>query len=255
MKIAIAQFDIIWNNPLENLKKIEEFAHEASTSGSNLLVLPEASTTGFCMEDIKIDEENGYTEKFFMNLASELKINIIAGYFLMKNKRKQNVAKVFSRNGEILSSYSKIHLFSLLEENKHFSAGDTPALFNIENFCCSVFICYDLRFPELFRKVIPEAEVIFVLANWPSLRAQHWSCLLQARAIENQCYIVGVNRIGKDGNGLDYAGGSAVYGPFGETLLKTDNREGVVYCEIDREYLLDIRRKFPFLVDRRLMIN
>ncbi|GAB6182620.1 carbon-nitrogen family hydrolase [Thermodesulfovibrio hydrogeniphilus] len=249
MKIAIAQFDIIWKNPSENLKKIEKIALEASASGSNLLVLPEASTTGFCMEDIKIDEDNEYTEKFFMKLASELNINIIAGYFLLKNNKKQNVAKVFSRNGEVLSSYSKIHLFSLLEEHKHFSAGDSPVLFNIEDFCCSVFICYDLRFPELFRKVIPKAEVIFVLANWPSSRAEHWSCLLRARAIENQCYIVGVNRVGKDGNGLEYAGGSAVYGPFGETLLMTDNRESIFYCEINHEYLLDIRRRFPFLND------
>ncbi len=249
MKIAISQFDIIWKNPSENLKKIEKIALEASASGSNLLVLPEASTTGFCMEDIKIDEDNEYTEKFFMKLASELNINIIAGYFLLKNNKKQNVAKVFSRNGEVLSSYSKIHLFSLLEEHKHFSAGDSPVLFNIEDFCCSVFICYDLRFPELFRKVIPKAEVIFVLANWPSSRAEHWSCLLRARAIENQCYIVGVNRVGKDGNGLEYAGGSAVYGPFGETLLMADNRESIFYCEINHEYLLDIRRRFPFLND------
>ncbi len=253
MKIAIVQLDIIWKNLSENLKKIKKFAYKVSSSGSNTLVLPEASTTGFCMEEIKIHEEDGDIEKFFINLASELKINIITGYFLRKNNKRQNVVKVFSRNGEILSSYSKIHLFSLLGENKHFIAGESPVLFNLEGFCCSVFICYDLRFPELFRKVIPQAEVIFVLANWPSSRAEHWNCLLQARAIENQCYIIGVNRVGRDGKGLHYAGGSAVYGPFGELLVKANDKEDIIYCEINREYLLDIRRRFPFLKDRRII--
>ncbi len=251
MKIAIAQIDIAWRDKGKNFQKTHELAYLASNNNCDVLILPETFNTGFCFDESLIEEEGGETENFLMELSKKLKINILAGYLQRINGKNSNCVKVFSKDGKTVTSYAKIHLFSLLNEDKFCSAGNSPVTFQLQEFKCSVFICYDLRFPEVFRSVVPSAEVFFIVANWPASRLEHWSCLLKARAIENQCYVVGVNRVGVDGNGIQYAGKSAVYDPFGKAIVEGDNREGILFCELNKRELVKIRKKFPFLKDKR----
>lgn len=247
MKIAIGQIDILWKSPQENLKKIRNVVQKAAEANAEVVVFPECFNTGFCPDGELIEEEGSITEKTLSDIARFFKINIIAGYFLKIEGKNRNAARVFSADGRIVANYYKIKLFSLLNEDRLFLAGESPVLFRLNEFHCSIFICFDLRFPELFRKVIPDAEVIFVIANWPSSRNEHWRSLLRARAIENQCYVIGVNRVGRDGNGIEYTGESYVYDPFGEMLIKGKDRETILMCELHKEKLLQIREKYPFL--------
>lgn len=247
MKIAVGQIDILWKSPQDNLKNIRNLVQKAAEANADVVVFPECCNTGFCIEGEIIEEEGGITEKNLSDMASFFKINIIAGYFLKIEGKNRNAARVFSADGKIVTNYYKMKLFSLLNEDNIFSAGESPVLFRLNEFNCSIFICFDLRFPELFRKVIPEAEALFVIANWPSSRAEHWRCLLKARAIENQCYVIGVNRVGWDANGIEYLGLSSVYDPFGELLIEAGNEESLLVVELQRERLIKIREKYPFL--------
>ena len=249
MKIAIAQLDIVWENKEENFKKVEKLAQDAK--GCDVLVLPETFSTGFSMKTSLSEPKGGKTEQFISQLASSLNINIIAGYLVKHYNKAKNISAVFSRKGRLLATYVKIHPFSLLEEDKYFVPGKSPVIFKIDGTPCSVFICYDLRFPEVFRKIAHNVFVIFIIANWPSSRDLHWQCLLKARAIENQCFIVGVNRVGVDGNGIAYSGHSSVYDPWGNEILIADNKESINICHLQIEKILEIREKYPFLKDRK----
>lgn len=255
MKIAILQIDIAWKDKRRNLEKTKKFASIAKDSNSDLIVLPETFTTGFCMDPELAEERGGETERFLLNLASSYKINIIAGYFLKVDNQPRNVAQVLSREGNLAGIYEKIHLFSVLGEDKVFKAGCKPIIFKINETPCTVFICYDLRFPEVFRTVSSFVDIIFVIANWPHSRIHHWLSLLKARAIENLCYVVGVNRVGKDGNGIEYSGQSVVYDPWGELILRCDNKEGVFLCDLDINRVLEIRDRYPFLRDKKINLE
>lgn len=251
MKLAIIQLDIIWEEKEQNFLKIEKLID--NKIDYDLIVLPEMFNTGFSMNPSLAEEEGGKTEKFLSGLASSLKTPILASYMIKKNAKCRNIANLFSEEGKILATYSKIHLFSLLKEDLILESGDSPIIFHINNTPCSVFICYDLRFPEIFRMIAKNVSVIFILANWPSSRADHWRALLQARAIENQAYIVGVNRTGFDGNGINYIGNSSVYGPWGEKIIIADEREQLIECTLDIEYVKRIRNKYPFLDDLKMI--
>lgn len=250
MKIAIAQLNILWENKEENFKKVERLAQKAKCC--DILVLPEMFNTGFSMNTSLSEIRGGKTEKFLSNLASSLNINIVAGYSLKYYNKAKNISAVFSRDGRLITTYVKIHPFSLLEEDKYFTSGKSPVVFKIDETPCSVFICYDLRFPEVFRKVADRVSVIFVIANWPSLRDEHWQTLLKARAIENQCFVVGVNRVGVDGNGITYSGHSSVYDPWGESVMIADKKESLNICYLPIEKVSEIRVKYPFLKDRKI---
>ena len=129
--------------------------------------------------------------------------------------------------------------------------GNEQVVFEVDGIKSSIFICYDLRFPELFRKVAKDINVIFVIANWPEVRQPHWESLLQARAIENQCFIVGVNRIGKDGNDLIYGGGSNVFSPLGENLSRGGKNQEYIVTDLDTAEVGAVRERFPFLQDMK----
>jgi predicted amidohydrolase len=160
---------------------------------------------------------------------------------------------VFDKLGHELAKYSKLHPFNFANEGKYFDAGDDIITFELEGTACSVFICYDLRFPEVFRQVSKDVEVIFVVANWPNSRQRHWEMLLIARAIENQCYVVGVNRIGKDGVGQKFNGSSMVIDPLGEVLLHTNKTNEYSVCDLSLNKVAMVREKFPFLSDMRFI--
>jgi predicted amidohydrolase len=153
-------------------------------------------------------------------------------------------------DGRDAALYTKIHLIGILDEDRHYGPGALPVPFAMAGVRTACFICYDLRFPELFRCVADQCDLVLVIASWPEPRRAHWHALLQARAVENQCYVAGVNRVG-EGGGNAFAGGSVVLDPLGEPLARAGEEEAVISAEIDPEVVARVRRDFPFLRDRR----
>ncbi len=251
MKVGIIQLDIIWEEKEQNFLKVEKLINKRKDY--DLIVLPEMFNTGFSMNPALAEKKGGKTERFLSGLASSLKTPILASYMIKKNRKCRNIANLFSEEGKIIATYTKIHLFSLLKEDLVLESGDSPITFHVNNIPCSVFICYDLRFPEIFRAIAKKVYAIFILANWPSSRADHWRALLKARAIENQLYIVGVNRTGFDGNEIHYIGNSTVCDPWGKEIIIADEKEQLIEFTLDIEYVKKIREKYPFLNDSKMI--
>ena len=232
MKIALIQMDTAWESKTANYARAEKFFKKAAQEACDIIVFPEMFDTGFSMNISALSEdEKGETARVLSGLAKKYGLNVIAGFAAKTPGRKKakNLAVVFDRSGSVIANYAKMRPFSFADEDKYFSAGNSSVVFSIEGVPASVFICYDLRFPEIFREVAREVRMIFVLANWPDTRKDHWETLLKARAIENQCFVIGVNRTGKDGNGIRYSGASHVYGPTGKRYL-CRRPKGAVYC-------------------------
>lgn len=252
MKAALIQIDIAWQDRQRNYDKAVYFAKLAASKKCDLVVLPEMFNIGFSMDLTAVaDEGVGETTSLLSDVARNNNINLIAG-FPMKSPAEQkgrNIAVVFDRTGVLTATYTKIHPFCLAEEGKYYIAGNDVTTFDIDGVPSSVFICYDLRFPEVFRKVSKQVKMIFVIANWPASRRDHWSTLLKARAIENQCFVIGVNRTGSDGNGIDYAGSSGIIDPMGNTLCSAGEESECVMCEFDPSEVDMVRTEYPFLKD------
>jgi predicted amidohydrolase len=254
MKIALIQFNSIWEDKKANFQRAADFVRRAAEEKCAVVVFPEMFATGFSMDLSAVAEEGyGETPAFLAKLARDHCITIIAGFAMMVpgDNKAMNMALVFNPKGKPEATYTKIHPFSPAGEDKHFIAGEHTVIFKIDGVPCSVFICYDLRFPETFRKVAKEAQAVFVLANWPSTRKEHWETLLKARAIENQCFIIGVNRTGTDGNGLHYPGASAVFGPLGGLVRAGNDTEEFLTAEIEPSEVAKVRAEFPFLNDMK----
>lgn len=254
MKLALAQMNIAWENNQENLAAAAELAGKASASGCDALVFPEMFTTGFTMNVRNIRrEDDGETARTLSRLAARFRIHIIAGYQALSeiDGRPRNLAVVFDREGARVATYAKMHPFSLAQEDRFYAAGDRPVTFPLCDMRAGIFICYDLRFPEVFREIAREVQAVFVIANWPESRKDHWLTLLKARAIENQCFVIGVNRVGRDGNGLDYGGGSTVWDPQGGLICSAGEKEDLAVCEILPDFVIEVRTRFPFLQDMR----
>jgi len=255
MKVATITLNIEWQDIEANLKRAEEFVARAKADGCDVVVFPEVFNTGFLSDLGKYCEApNCRTHQALKQLSLNHLINIVAGIAEKpKNKKANNIAVVFDCYGQEVANYSKLHPFNYANEGKYFASGDKTVTFEIANTKCAVFICYDLRFPEVFRQVAKDVEVIFVVANWPHTRETHWQQLLIARAIENQCFVVGVNRTGSDGVGLKFNGSSMVIDPSGEVLLQTSKTSEYDTCDIDIATVARVRKKFPFLNDMRFV--
>lgn len=242
--------DIIWEDKTENLYRAEKFITQAAEQQADLILFPEMSLTGFSMNTALTAEDHRNTVEQFRALAQAQNINVGFGWVSAAEDKAQNHYSVVSREGQLVSDYVKIHPFSFGEESKHFIGGDRLAVFILEGVSCSTFICYDLRFPEIFQAVSNEVSLIIVAANWPATRKEHWRLLLQARAIENQVFIVGVNCVGPKG-GLYYSGNSMVVDPEGNILAELTEEEGLLLIEIDPSKVAIYRRSFPLKADRR----
>ncbi len=254
MKLALIQFNSEWDSKNNNLQRAVYFVKKAAFEKCDVVVFPEMFNTGFSMNIASIAEEkNGETYQFLSNLAKCNNIHIIAGLacFTSFRKKGQNMAMIFDRKGDLIAKYVKLHPFCFTHEDDFFVAGNNIVHFKILGMPSSIFICYDLRFPEVFRNVAKSIQTVFVIANWPDDRIEHWTSLLKARAIENQCYIIGVNRTGKDGNGLTYSGHSQVFDPWGRKLCNENNENEFLTCEINPELVTSIRNDYPFLQDMR----
>lgn len=252
MKVAALQLDIVWEDREANYDRVRRFATEAANKGADLLALPEMFSTGFSMSpDHTCEDEDGPTRRFLSDIARENRMVVLGGAVLRgENGRGRNTAFIIDREGQELARYAKIHLFSHLGEDRHHEAGNGPTVFAVEGIDCSCFICYDLRFPEVFRQVADRCQLVFVIASWPASRQRHWDILLRARAIENQLYVVGVNRVG-EGGGLRFGGGTAIISPKGERCAGGSSEETLVIADIAPREVRDLRRELPFLKDRR----
>lgn len=254
MKIALIQLNTVWEAKRVNLERAELFTGRAAAEGCDLIVFPEMFSSGFSMNVPAIAEEGlGETVSVLSELAGQGPINLIAGFPIKTpmEEKGRNMAFFFNRTGKLDATYTKMHPFTHAEEDRHYIAGEHTSIFEIDGTPSSVFICYDLRFPEVFRSVAREVSLIFVIANWPTERKDHWETLLKARAIENQCFVVGVNRTGTDGNGMRYPGASCVVDPLGRVVCSGNETEEFLTCEIDPQDVFRVRSQYRFLEDMR----
>ena len=255
MKVFCCQLDIAWENKAANFARVHALIMAAKVPAGSLVVLPEMFATGFSMEVSAIAEQvsdASLTGAFLSHTAKEFRIYLIGGLVSsVTGGRGRNQAVVFSPEGKEIARYSKCQPFTLGGESQHYEAGQEIVTFNWQGFTVAPFVCYDLRFPELFRAAVRrETQLFAVIANWPVKRIHHWITLLQARAIENQAYVVGVNRTGTDPK-YNYNGHSLIVNPHGEILADAGTGEGVISAEADLEILKAWRAEFPALQDMR----
>lgn len=246
LNITLVQPDIIWENPKENLKKYTDLLHRIEKT--DVIILPEMFTTGFSMNPKKLAGSfNGETVTWMKNTAKLKDAAVVGSIIFEENKKYYNRALWANSDGNILV-YDKRHLYTMGQETGFYSPGKSKTIINFKGWKFCPQICYDLRFP-VFARNLEDYDVVFYMANWPSPRHHVWKNLLQARAIENQSYCFGVNRVGTDGAGLQYLGDSACVDPKGYVDFMGENAN-IQSFEISYSKLHQFRAKFPLLTDR-----
>jgi omega-amidase len=253
MNIYCVQLDIAWEDKQTNFANVQAWLKNAVIKPGSLILLPEMFATGFSMNKETISRhEPETTETFLQNLSEELQAYLMGGLVTLdEDGMGENWLYVCGPVGETIAMYQKMHPFSFGGETKHYRSGDSLALFDWHQYTVAPFICYDLRFPEVFRHAVQlGANVITVCACWPQAREAHWVALLKARAIENQAYVAAVNRCGSDPK-LSYSGRSLIIDPRGDILADGGHDEGVIHTTLDFDSLSAYRREFPALADIR----
>lgn len=252
MKALCIQLDIAWSDPHANRRAVADLLSSADIAPGDLLVLPEMFSTGFAMDAAALAEPpEGPTATFLAETADRLGVYLLGGIATRHGETFRNEAVLFGPDGTVIGRYWKTHPFSPSGESDHYTPGDETVVMSAGEFQLAPAICYDLRFPELFRgAAVAGAELLVVIANWPAKRADHWACLLRARAIENQAYVVGVNRCGSDPDHA-YAGRSAIIDPQGNTLASAGDDQCIISAPLDHDALVRWRDQFPALRDIR----
>lgn len=230
------QIDIAWEDPPANFVRADALAAQAVAAGARLLVLPEMFATGFSMDAERIAEQAGEIHAYLADLAARHGVWVIGGFAEggrgeTGDPRPHNACALFDPAGAELLRYHKIHPFSLAGEDRHFAGGTQLPTAIVEGVRVTPLICYDLRFPEPFRAAAAGTDLFVVIASWPQARRGHWSTLLKARAIENQAFVLGVNRVG-EGDGLNYSGDSVLIDPLGEVIAAAAAQPAVVRGEV-----------------------
>jgi predicted amidohydrolase len=249
LNITIIQSDTVWGAIEKNLQNIASKI-EAITEKTDLIILPEMFSTGFMMNPEKVAEPmDGSAIKWMQKIASEKKCAISGSLIITENNKYYNRFVFVHQSGNMVH-YDKKHLFTLAGEEKIYTAGVNRLLFEYKGWKISPFVCYDLRFPVWSRNT-EGYDIAIYSANWPKPRTNAWDTLLEARAIENMCYCIGVNRIGKDDNGLEYSGHSKIVSPLGKILSETkENLEDVISFSLSKKELIETKNKFQFLNDQ-----
>jgi len=252
LKVALISLDQKWEDKTGNMQRCAELAARAARAGADLVIFPEMTLTGFTMNTQLMAEDPAQSPSLaaFEALAGRHGISLVAGVVMGNGEKAANTLVAFSGDGIEQARYIKIHPFSLAGEDRFFQPGDKLAKMQMPKFLLGFSICYDLRFPELYSALAKDCEVLVNIANWPKRRVRHWRTLLQARAIENQVFVVGVNRTGMDGNGLEYERSSAVVNANGEFVGPILSEGEMDIYEISRQELMDFRRGFPTRQDR-----
>jgi predicted amidohydrolase len=253
MKIAAVQHDICWESAGETMAHVAPLIAGAVAAGAGLVVLTEMFSTGFTMAPERVAEPpDGPSATFLAEQAAT------HGVWLAASIPTDDPARSLPVNRLVLAGpegeehhYDKIHPFSFAGEHEHYAAGTSLLTVEVEGVRVSPFVCYDLRFADEFWGLAAQTDCYLVVANWPASRRQHWRSLLVARAIENQAYVVGVNRVGADGNGQAHSGDSMIVDPLGDVLATASGIETALLAEVDPAIVADVRARFPFLADRR----
>ncbi len=254
MKIALVSLNQTWEDKKSNEKQCTKYAKLASQFGSDLIIFPEMTLTGFSMNTslISEDPENSQTIGFFSELAIQNKISIAFGIVLRQGEKATNNLIIIDHKGNVASTYSKIHPFAYSGEDKYYTGGDKIASCKILDANIGLTICYDLRFPELFQALSKECNIIITIANWPASRIEHWKTLLKARSIENQLFIAGVNRTGIDGRHIKYISSSDLFDPSGKKIRPVQSLRGLKIYEASLTEVEAVRKSFPFKQDRKI---
>jgi predicted amidohydrolase len=269
LRVALGEYDIGWEDPATSLSRAEGVVSRAAGAGARLVMLPEMCVTGFTMDSKRhATPLDGPHVGRLRAMAAASKVWVLAGVATRERtggvggageaageaatrERFFNAAVLFDPSGEIVHVYHKQRLFAMGAEHASYEPGRSVSVVTIEGVRVSPFICYDLRFPEIFRAAAPGVDAMLLIANWPVARRAHWDVLVRARAIENLCYMVAVNRTG-DGGGATYDGGSAAYGPFGEALpvAPASPNGAPAIVDINPACVARVRAEYPFLRDR-----
>lgn len=253
LRIALLQVDLVWENAPANRQRLQNWLSDLPAN-VDLAILPEMFTTGFSLKPEGI-AENGAGETLAWMQTEAQKNGLVLAGSVMVEEDGQFYNRMLVVNGDgLVIQYDKRHLFRMAGEHEIYAAGSQKGVFELKGWRICPLICYDLRFPVWSRNQLAKADglqydLLFYVANWPERRAAHWRALLQARAIENQAFVAGVNRVGEDGNGLVYSGDTAIFDPLGVALATGAYREQAIVVELDAKVLADYREKFPAWMD------
>lgn len=256
LTITLIQTNLFWENKKANLKMLQQKI-ESIEEKTEIVILPEMFTTGFSMKpEILAETMDGETVQWMKRVAAEKKI-ILTGSVIIEEE-----GKYFNRliwmlpNGEY-GVYDKRHLFAYADEHVHYAAGNKKLIASVKGWKINLQICYDLRFPVWTRQDFQSEnkyDLLINVANWPEKRSIAWQTLLRARAIENQCFVAGVNRTGDDGNKINYCGDSTIIDPLGEILFEKNKEENIFTFTLQKEKVTATREQFPFWKDADLFI-
>jgi omega-amidase len=245
LTVALGEYDTGWQDPVGSLARARDVAGQARAAGAHLLVLPEMCTTGFTMDaETFAEPPDGESVRAFSALAADHGLWMVAGLSMRRKGRYLNSALAFAPDGSLVATYDKQRLFGYGRETEIYSAGAAPCVIEVAGLTVALFICFDLRFPELFREVGPDVDAFVLIANWPTDRQRHWEVLTRARAIENQCYMIAVNRQG-EGGGLVYAGGSVIFDPWGERSDNPVLNSSLRIADVSPAAPAKVRKDFP----------
>ena len=247
LDISIIQSDILWEEVSNNLNNLEKLLYNIQET--DIILFPEMFNTAFCPSSNFLAEKmNGETINWMKKISVKKQCAIAGSLMIKENNKIFNRLVWISKNGKI-STYDKRHLFSLVKENKFLSKGEKRIIIEEQGWKICPLICYDLRFPVFSRNNV-DYDVLIYLANWPVKRIEAWTTLLKARSIENQCFTIGVNRVGKDGNKIDFNGQSKVFDAFGNELISAREKEEVLQIKLSIGDIKLKRRQMNFLQDR-----
>lgn len=256
LRVSVIQMDIAIGEPDRNYEQLNRLMQQAMEAEQkpDVLICPEMWNTGYALDRIQqlADPDGSRTIEMIAAFSRKHSVNVIAGSIAEKvGADVRNTIYAFDRNGNVNGSYSKIHLFRLMDEEKHLQAGDQLGTLELDSTPVGAMICYDIRFPELSRKLaLSGAKVLFVPAEWPHPRLHHWRTLLMARAIENQMYVVACNRVGRSGN-TDFFGHSMIIDPWGEVIAEGDESERILSADLNLGLVDKVRATIPVFQDRR----
>jgi predicted amidohydrolase len=252
LKIALVQTDLYWKDKTANMAMLEEKLMNLS-SNVDLIILPEMFSTGFTMDAKEVAEPMNFTTTKWMKQMAAQTQALVTGSIVIEEKGNFYNRLLWIRPDGKVDFYDKRHLFRMAGEDAHYDMGIERKVFEWKGWKIMPQVCYDLRFPVWTRNRVQEGkleyDLLIYVASWPSPRVSAWDILLKARAVENLSYCIGVNRIGQDGNGIPYSGHSAVYDFKGETLIFSENKEDILFIELDINYLHEYREKFPAWLD------
>lgn len=254
LRIALAQIPVEHGKPEENYKKVDQYLSKAAQAKVDVVVLPELWNTGYDLARLEeiADVEGKRTKEFLQAKAQDYKVNIVGGSVAIKEHEQfYNTTYIVDKQGKLISEYRKVHLFRLMDEDKYLAAGDQKNVFELAGVKSASFICYDIRFPEWLRTVAKEKlSIIYVVAQWPQTRIEQWKALLVARAIENQAYVVAVNRVG-DNPDNKFNGHSLIINPLGEVLSDSGDQETLTVYDLDTSEMEKFTQQIHVFEDRR----